>query len=121
MMIAVELPLRIQSEANTRGAWQARFFGRTKPQRSATVLMLRPKLGKRISFPVRVTLTRIAPRALDDDNLRTALKSVRDGVADALGLKNDRDPRVAWDYQQHRRAPNEYAVSIVIVNAEVSQ
>lgn len=53
-------------------------------------------------LPVDVTLTRIAPRELDDDNLAYAFKAVRDGVADALGLKNDRDPRVSWSYSQER-------------------
>lgn len=37
-----------------------------------------------------ITLTRISRGKLDDDNLGGALKPVRDGVADALGLKSDR-------------------------------
>jgi hypothetical protein len=44
---------------------------------------------------VVVVLTRCSPRLLDDDNLAGALKSYRDGVADALGV-NDRDARVSW-------------------------
>lgn len=55
------------------------------------------------SLPARITLTRIAPRLLDDDNLAYAFKAVRDGVADALGV-NDRDPRVSWSYSQERGA-----------------
>lgn len=42
-----------------------------------------------------VLLTRVAPRELDSDNLQGALKHVRDGVADALGV-DDRDERVTW-------------------------
>lgn len=42
-----------------------------------------------------VRLTRIAPRSLDDDNAATALKSVRDGFARAIGV-DDRDPRVRY-------------------------
>lgn len=56
--------------------------------------MLGP-LANRLS----VTLTRFAPRAFDSDNVQGAFKSVRDGVADALGVKDD-DPRIAWVYKQ---------------------
>lgn len=47
--------------------------------------------------PVVVELTRISFGRLDDDNLRQALKGVRDEIAWQLGV-NDRDPIVRWDY-----------------------
>jgi len=62
-----------------------------------------------------VTLCRVAPRTLDDDNLRGATKGLRDGVADALGI-NDNDPRVTWEYQQRRGHAGEYAVSVTIAD-----
>jgi hypothetical protein len=48
-----------------------------------------------------VLLVRCAPRLLDDDNLAGALKPVRDGVADILGV-DDRDSRVTWVVAQER-------------------
>lgn len=48
-----------------------------------------------------VTLTRVGPRTLDTDNLAGALKGVRDGVADALGI-DDGDPRITWCYDQRK-------------------
>lgn len=60
-----------------------------------------------------VTFTRIAPRELDDDNLRSSFKSIRDGVADAFGC-SDRDPRLLFEYAQERGRPHEYAVRITI-------
>jgi hypothetical protein len=49
-------------------------------------------------------MTRLGPSAgLDSDNLAGALKAVRDGVADWLGI-DDRDPRVAWVCDQRRAA-----------------
>lgn len=67
-----------------------------------------------IGLPATVKLTRVAPsNGLDDDNLRGALKSVRDGIADALGV-DDRDPRVTWEYDQRRGKPREYAVEVEI-------
>jgi hypothetical protein len=51
--------------------------------------------------PVAVTLTRIAPRKLDDDNLRGAMKHIRDGVADWLEI-DDGDDRIQWLYGQEK-------------------
>ena len=47
------------------------------------------------------------------DNLAAALKHVRDGVADALGM-DDGDPRLVWLYGQRRGRPGEYAVLVEI-------
>lgn len=55
-------------------------------------------------FPLAVIITRVAPRALDSDNVHMSAKSVRDGIADALGV-DDRDPRVTWTCDQERGAP----------------
>jgi hypothetical protein len=63
---------------------------------------------------LEVLLTRVAPRPLDDDGNVTSLKAVRDGVADALGLKSDRHPRVSWWYAQAKGAPKTYAVRIEV-------
>ena len=46
-----------------------------------------------------VRLVRVSPRRLDDDNLSAALKSVRDGVADVLGV-DDGDSRVVYVVDQ---------------------
>jgi hypothetical protein len=58
--------------------------------------------------PCDVTLTRQGPRVLDNDNLRPALKAVRDEVASLLGL-DDADPAIRWRYRQQI---GEYAVII---------
>ena len=63
------------------------------------------------TLPVTVTITRIAPRALDDDNLAYSAKALRDGIADALGV-NDRDPRVSWAYAQERGKPAAIRITI---------
>jgi hypothetical protein len=65
------------------------------------------------SGAVAITLTRIAPRVLDTDNLASGLKAVRDGVADALGV-NDGSSRLTWRYAQERGKPREYAVRVEI-------
>lgn len=65
------------------------------------------------SGTVAITLTRIAPRALDTDNLASGLKAIRDGVADALGV-DDGSSRIQWRYAQERGKPGEYAVRVEI-------
>lgn len=122
MMVAVEVPIRLESNANgSQGITRGGRIGRSKKRQSQkriVALVLQPKLPRGLVGPsrrIRVTLTRIAPRALDDDNLAYAFKGVRDSIAKCLGV-DDRDPRVSWDYAQSRRAPKEYAIAIVIID-----
>lgn len=69
-------------------------------------LLLRPP-----GSTVVVTMERESPGKLDDDNLRSALKACRDGIADALG-SDDRNPRIKWHYgQTHGKR---YAVIVAI-------
>jgi hypothetical protein len=70
-----------------------------------------------VSGTVSITLTRIAPRALDTDNLSSGLKAVRDGVADALNV-DDGSSHIQWRYAQERSKPGEYAVRVAIQHME---
>ncbi len=101
-MISLTLPIRTVSEANTREHW-AKRAKRAQSHRQHAHTVTRVWLLGSVpkTLPAIVTLTRLAPRTLDDDNLRGALKAVRDGVADALGV-DDRDPRVSWEYAQEK-------------------
>lgn len=111
--LSVVLPLHTVSEANGREHW-AKKSRRVREHRSTACHTIR--LARKPPVPVVVTLTRIAPRALDDDNLRGALKATRDGVADAFGL-DDRDPRIKWRYCQERGQVRAYAVRVVVQSA----
>jgi hypothetical protein len=92
------LPMRLPSTANLREHWAVRAK-RTAAHRAAGLLVSKTA-GMRL--PVVVTLTRIAPRELDDDNLASAFKAFRDGVAEGLGFGGDRVPGLAWHYQQEK-------------------
>jgi len=63
--------------------------------------------------PLRVTMTRIAPRAFNDDNLVGAFKHVRDGIAQGLHT-TDENPGIEWVCAQERGKPREYGVRIEI-------
>lgn len=62
---------------------------------------------------LEVTLVAISPgRGLDDDNLIAAFKSIRDGVADGVGLRDDSDPRIEFWYEKRRGRKGQYEVHI---------
>ena len=115
-MIHFEAPIRLLSEPNQRQCWQAKA-ARVAKQRGAVLLLCRATFGRQPpSLPLVLTLTRIAPRELDDDNLRGALKGVRDGVADYLET-NDRNPGITWEYAQAKPAtPRTYGVRVDLRN-----
>lgn len=94
-MSPVVLPVMTVSEANRRDHWAV------KAKRAKRHRFVARALCPLHALPCVVRLTRLSTGTLDDDNLRGALKAVRDGVADALGV-DDRDPRVVWEYAQER-------------------
>jgi hypothetical protein len=109
MNFTFEVPIRVASTANLREHWAAKAK-RVDAQKRATSTLF-PRLKLRTLLVVR--LVRVAPRELDDDNLRSALKSVRDGVALRLGI-DDRSPLVVWDYAQEKGKPGQHAVRITV-------
>ena len=109
-MVELSLPLRVVSESNSHDHWWGR---RNRSKRARRMVhLLWPRHVSLPEFPLVVTLTRVAPRELDDDNIRGALKACRDQVAEELGLPSDRDPRVRWEYGQEKGRVKQYAVRI---------
>lgn len=107
----LELPIRTVSEANQREHW-GKKASRAKKQRNATCMRLFAAFGKAPRKPPDcITLTRIAPRALDSDNLAGSFKAIRDGIQDWCGV-NDRD--LVFAYAQRKGKPKEYAVEIAM-------
>lgn len=105
-----ELPLRIESVANLREHWSVRAK-RAKAHKHAALAVPKHPL------PCVVTLTRIAPRELDDDNLQSGFKALRDGIAARFGV-DDRDPRVRFVYRQQKGPPKVYAARVAIAPME---
>jgi len=103
---SVWLPIQTVSESNGRDHWRVKAK-RAKRQRHAARL-----LTPQADLPAVVRLTRLSRSRLDDDNLRGALKAVRDGVADAFGIQ-DNDPRLAWEYAQAPRG-NQLQGSVMV-------
>ena len=116
ILAVFHLPLKIESNANLREHWAARMK-RTRNQRmSAAYAVAVSKDWKLPAGKFTVRLVRIGRRMLDDDNLCGGFKSIRDGVADALGMK-DNDPRIKWTYEQE--TGKEYSCRIELLATRV--
>lgn len=113
---ALRLPLRVESRGNARWHWGDASKHSAKHRLAARMACarLRPSLRRWVAEgELVVRVVRIAPRALDGhDNLGTALKPVIDGVADALGLRNDADERVHFVCDAARGGVREHAVQL---------
>lgn len=105
-LLVVQVPVLTVSEANVRESWQARSR-RTRAQRTATLAALLAEsdrtAGARLLARhgrLAVHLERRGARALDDDNLRGALKHVRDEVAAWCGCDDGPRGPLAFSYGQ---------------------
>lgn len=110
-----DLPLMTKNEGNAHGHWRSRHK-RSAPARAAAMLATQASL-RRLGYQaglwqVVAVLTRVAPRALDEgDNLGSALKAVRDGVSDALGV-DDKAGLLFVLTSQAKGAPKEQGVRV---------
>jgi hypothetical protein len=84
---------------------------RAKVERDAARLVTRNEVRYGVRLPLKITLTRLAPHPVDEDNLGNRLKHVQDGVADGIGLPNDRDG-LHWVYAQETAPAESVRVSI---------
>ncbi len=110
----IKIPLEIVSEANLREHW-SKGYKRHKRQKYIVRLEL---LAHEIpqTLPVKITLTRYAPRKFDSDNLQSAFKYIRDAVSehfisDKAPGRADDDSRFEWHYDQIKSAEKSIRLS----------
>lgn len=112
------LPIKTISEANCRDHW-AKKAKRVKEQRRIAYLTARQHFGilsESCLSTIIVSFTRIATRKLDDDNVRSALKAIRDGIADYLQV-DDGNERITWIYDQNiEKKANHVALAITVID-----
>ena len=117
-MVCVVLPIKVISEANSRDHWR-KSAARKATHRGTARNLLQRHPRPATDGPVTITLTRIAPRTLDDDNLASGFKAARDGVADWLGI-DDGSSRLAWRYGQRKGLAGQYAAEVLVQWQEVA-
>lgn len=123
----IVIALRLVTETGQSTHWHSTYKRRRLHRRTAYDY-LAWQLGKAPLLPLTVTLTRIAPRELDQGNLESSFKGVQDGVADwidgkpfirkGVGGGQDRQPGLTWRYAQRKGKPREYKVEIHIAPGE---
>ncbi len=106
--IRITIPMELPSMANERLHWAAKAKI-VKSQRNFVALSL---FGCDLpTLPATVLFTRVGKRNLDDDNLQSAFKAVRDEVARKYGVDDGSD-LYKWQYAQ--RIGQECGVEICI-------
>lgn len=114
----ISLPIKTVSESNSTEHWTKKA-ARHKLQKWLVTQSFRSQHIK-VNLPVQVTLTRIAPKNLDEhDNLRVSNKWIVDSISE--NLLNDFRPgraddckEITWKYDQKKGKVKEYAVEVVI-------
>lgn len=124
--------IKTVSEANSSEHWTKKAKRHKKQQ-----FFVKASCQKHLPspfLPCNVHLIRLSPRLLDDDNLRSALKYVRDEISEYLIKPNfkdyvsksgkrvklkgrcDSDPRITWTYDQKKNPIQ--AVEVIITAKE---
>ena len=118
IILSREFNLTLASRANARGHTK-HGSKKNADQRALGMLVGKEfiatlrKSGLRLFAP-HATFVRRAPRMLDSDNLETAFKSVRDGVAEGLGISDaTTGPAVWWTEQQFLSRDSWFEIHIV--------
>lgn len=124
MKIIFTLPFEIVT-ANRRPAtcWQAHKAA--KENRFNAMMITRSAMHRNGFYPsadamLKVTMMRVHPGMLDDDNLGTAFKAYRDGVSDALNRKTNDSKNFEWIYEQTKNG-REKSTLVVIEEMEVNE
>jgi len=112
------LPIRLVSEANNNDHWTKKRK-RFRAQKDWITMRHRLDGSPEIPLDCIVVVTRIAPRELDEDNMYSCCKHLRDYIADLIrpGLapgRADDSKTIEWNYKQEKGQPKEYAVKIEI-------
>lgn len=113
-----EIPIHTTSEANCTEHYHVK--SKRHRQQQFFVRAIFRKEGSSINIPCVVKFIRLSSRFLDDDNLRTAFKWIRDELSECLipdkrksymnkrgkltAIKGraDSDDRITWQYEQEK-------------------
>lgn len=119
-MVVWQLPIATVSEANSREHWAVK---RKRHKAQQEIILRAFSKGHDITLPCVCDLRRISPRELDDDNLVSSMKAIRDQIAECLTGKGkgrgDRDPRLKFIYSQAKGKPKSVQVTFSDGHAHV--
>lgn len=116
------LPIRTVSEANASEHWAKSGRRHRLQKQRVKVAFLRDR--PQAKFPLRVVITRIAPRLLDShDNLPVSVKYISDAIAENLTGNHvpgqaDSFDGLQFEVKQEKGAIRQYAVRIEVYEVE---
>lgn len=103
--ISFVVPIKTERGLNNRGHWRVAALRVDREKKATKTAWLvgvhvRREEFKAIKPPVHVHLTRLSPRGplLDDDNNQGALKTIRDTIAQLLGVDDGDKKAVRFTY-----------------------
>jgi len=102
------IPLKLPSLVNTFKNWRSHIA--LKKKQKLTTQRYIKKVETFPSPPLLITITRVGPKKLDDDNLAISCKYVRDEIARTVGI-DDGSPLYTWIYKQRA---GKYGVEVEI-------
>lgn len=105
------IPVRTQTESNCNEHWRTRHR-RSKAQREVTSAFL-AELSGPPTPPCVVRITRVSRGTMDDDNLASSAKHVRDEIAKWIGVDDKHRDVVRYVYEQRRGKEHLLEVEIV--------
>ena len=108
-------PIRTESELNKHDGWRCRARRSSATKGTIKLILRTSGLGYVPGLATKIVLTRIAPCALDVDNLHSALKASRDAVAEWFGFESDRESEaLAWECLQEKGGVRQYGVRVEV-------
>ena len=110
--------LKTVSELNDRSHWGAKNRRKQDQQEQVAVAMLNALRGRRIELPCVVTMTRIGPKKMDNDNLAGAMKHCQDQIARQLGVDDGDESKVIFRHYQMPIGSRDYAVKVEIKSSQ---
>jgi hypothetical protein len=97
--------LVVTARTNAHIHWRKRHATDQEDREHGKAIVRRyPDFIRKMLHPggrIHVEFTRLSTATCDDDNLPSAFKAVRDGIAEAFGIDDGSD-RYVWSYAQRR-------------------
>lgn len=87
------------SEANNRDHWATKMIRKNSQQNAFRALWRNSKA--KVNLPAVIIFTRYSCKVLDDDNLRSAFKAIRDQLAKEIGV-DDGSQLITFAYCQEK-------------------
>ncbi len=110
------IPVRVTTESNAKENFWTKHRRAKNQRKIVAICVPRSQLPP---MPAIVTMTRIGKGEMDDDNVASSLKHVRDEIANLYGV--DDGPKSPLRFVVADQEKGDYAVRVTIVSREAAK